>query len=101
RRQSSPNGTGLRRTPQVSPQSRTLARFWQCYDKLPAEIERQADKQYALFRDNPLHPSLRLKAVPPFWSVRISGSYRALAIRQGDVFYWFWIGPHQKYEEIL
>jgi len=85
----------------VTPQSRTLARFWLAYDKLPPEIRRQADKQYALFESNPLHPSLYLKAVGPFWSVRISGSYRALAIRKGDVFNWFWIGPHDKYEELL
>jgi hypothetical protein len=78
-----------------------LARFWQRYDELPAETQRRADKQYALFETNPLHPSLRLKAVGPFWSVRISGSYRALAIRKGDVFHWFWIGPHDEYEEIL
>jgi hypothetical protein len=85
----------------VNIHSRTFARFWQRYDELPAEIQRQADKQYALFHDNPLHPSLRLKAVGPFWSVRVSGSYRALAIRRGDVFHWFWIGPHDEYEEIL
>jgi hypothetical protein len=85
----------------VSFSSRTLARFWQRYDELPGEIQRQADKQYALFRDNPLHPSLRLKSVGPFWSVRISGSYRALAIRKGNVFHWFWIGPHEDYNGIL
>ena len=61
----------------------------------------RAGKQYALFQGNPLHPSLRLKAVGPFWSVRVSGSYRALAIRKGDVFHWIWIGPHDEYEEIL
>jgi len=85
----------------VNFQSRTFARFWQRYDELPAEIQRQADKQYALFQQNPLHPSLKLKAVGPFWSVRVSGSYRALAIRKGDVFHWFWIGPHDEYETIL
>jgi hypothetical protein len=85
----------------VNLQSRTLARFWQQYDQLPVEVRRQADKQYALFQKNPTHPSLRLKEVGPFWSVRISGSYRALAIRKADAFHWFWIGPHQKYDEIL
>ena len=23
--------------------------------------------------------------------------YRALAVREGDVFYWFWIGHHDEY----
>jgi hypothetical protein len=85
----------------VNIQSRTLARFWRLYDELPAKVQRQADKQYALFQQNPLHPSLRLKAVGPFWSVRISGSHRALAIRKEDVLHWFWIGPHDQYEAIL
>jgi hypothetical protein len=85
----------------VTFQSRTFARFWQRYDELSPEMQRQADKQYALFRENPLQPSLRLKAVGPFWSVRVSGSHRALALRKGDVFHWFWIGPHDEYEAIL
>ena len=82
-------------------QSRTLARFWLLYDGLPPEIRQRADKQYGLFGSDPFHPSLRLKPVGPFWSVRISSSYRALAVRRGDVFNWFWIGPHDKYEELL
>ena len=85
----------------MSFQSRTFPRFWRRYDELPREMQRQADKQYALFQGNPFHHSLHLKAVGPFWSVRVSGSYRALAIRKGDVFHWFWIGPHDEYEEIL
>jgi hypothetical protein len=82
-------------------QSRTFARFWKHYDLLPEELQRRADKQYALFLKDPRHPSLRLKPVGPFWSVRISRSCRALAIRKGDVFAWFWIGHHHEYEEIL
>jgi hypothetical protein len=82
-------------------QSRTFARYWQRYDELPTEIQRQADKQYSLFAENPFHPSLRLKAVGPYWSVRVSESHRALALRKGDVFYWFWIGPHNEYDKIL
>ena len=75
--------------------SRALPRFWHQYDTLPVKIQHQADKQYLLFRSDPRHPSLYLKPVGPFWSVRVSGSYRALAIRTGAVFVWFWIGPHE------
>jgi hypothetical protein len=85
----------------VNFESRTFARFWHRYDALPVQIQRQADKQYALFKQNPFHRSLHLKATGPFWSLRVSGSYRALAIRKGDVFHWFWIGPHDEYEQIL
>lgn len=82
-------------------QSYALPRFWDLYDQLPAEIQAQADKQYALFSQNPSHPSLRFKPVGPFWSVRISHSCRALAIRDGDMLTWFWIGTHAEYDKLL
>ena len=81
--------------------SRTSAEFWDLYNALPIEIQRQADKQYALFSQNPLHPSLRLKPAGAFWSVRISASYRAVASRRGDEFFWFWIGSHDEYTQLL
>jgi hypothetical protein len=43
---------------------------------------------------------LRFKPVGPFWSVRISRAYRALAIRHGDVLTWFWIGTHAGYDKL-
>ena len=48
--------------------SHPLAEFWQCYDALPADIQEQADNQYALFATNPYHSSLRFKQTGPFWS---------------------------------
>jgi len=35
------------------------------------------------------------------WSARVTNSFRALAIREGDVFIWFWIGPHDEYMRML
>ncbi len=81
--------------------SLALHRFWELYDRLPEEIQGQADKQYTLFSANPLHPSLHFKRVGPFWSVRVSYSYRALAVRDGDVLTWFWIGTHADYDRLL
>jgi len=75
--------------------------FWSFYDRLPQQIQEQAAKQYQLFARNPLHPSLRLKPVGPFWSVRVSRSYRALAARRGDHFFWFWIGSHADYDKLI
>jgi len=85
----------------VSFESRALPRFWKCFDQLPPAIQLLAHKQYALFLTNPQHRSLRLKQVGPFWSVRISRSYRALALRKQDQFVWFWIGTHREYETII
>ena len=81
--------------------SRVSAEFWEQYNALPAEIQRQADKAYRLFSANPSHPSLSLKKAGPFWSARISLEYRVLGYRQDREFYWFWIGPHGEYGKIL
>lgn len=81
--------------------SRTLPEFWHCYDALPADIRRRAAKQFAILRRDPRHPSLQLKPVGEFWSVRVSDAYRALACREGNVFTWFWIGSHDEYERLL
>jgi hypothetical protein len=34
--------------------------FWAHYRALPAEIQQLADKNFALLKQNPQHPSLRL-----------------------------------------
>lgn len=75
--------------------------FWEHYDLLPEEIRSLADKQYKLFSRNPKHRSLRFKPAGRFWSVRISQSYRALAVRDGSVLTWFWIGTHADYDKLL
>jgi hypothetical protein len=81
--------------------SKALAEFWILYDALPNDIQRRADKQFTLFAANPKHPSIQLKPVGEFWSVRITEAYRALAIREGPVFTWFWIGSHDQYERLI
>jgi hypothetical protein len=60
-----------------------------------------AKKKFALFAENPAHPSLQLKPVGVFWSVRVTEAYRALAIRTGNEFTWVWIGGHDEYERII
>ena len=56
--------------------------FWECYKRLPVKVQRQPDRQFALFESDPFHRSLRLKAVGDVWVVRVSRSYRALARRK-------------------
>ena len=41
----------------------TTSDFWQQYHLLPKFVQRNADRCYALMRDNPSHPSLRMKRV--------------------------------------
>jgi hypothetical protein len=85
---------------------RAGAGFWKDYDALPAEIRGRADKQFALMKANPQHPSLRFKKIGDrdgreVWSARISLKYRALAIRLPEEFLWFWIGEHGVYDEMV
>jgi len=64
-------------------------RFWQLYHALPKDVQEQADKQFALLKANPSHPSLRFKKVGNLWSVRINLNMRALAVQEGDDVIWF------------
>jgi len=81
--------------------SRASEEFWGLYNRMPRSAQRAADKQFELFGKDPTHPSLHLKPVGGLWSARINDAYRALAMREGDVFYWFWIGPHDQYERLI
>jgi len=68
--------------------SRASEEFWDLYWRIPRIAQRAADKQFELFRKDPTHPSLHLKPVGGLWSVLINEADRALAVREGDVFYW-------------
>jgi hypothetical protein len=77
-------------------------RFWRCYNGLPPEIRKLADKNFQLFRLNPQHPSLHFeRKKPEVWAVRLSSGHRALGRQIGDHLVWFWIGPHDEYERLL
>lgn len=64
-------------------------RFWQLYRALPASLQELADKNFELLKNNPQHPSLHLKKVGRFWSVRIGLGCRALAVKEGSTMAWF------------
>jgi hypothetical protein len=82
--------------------SYTTPEFWQAYAELSPELKKQARKSYQLWKEDSSYPSLHFKKVGKnLWSVRISGGYRALALKKGDDYYWFWIGSHDEYENIL
>jgi hypothetical protein len=82
--------------------SYTTPEFWQAYAELSPELKKQARKSYQLWKEDSTCPSLHFKKVGKnLWSVRISGGYRALALKKGDDYYWFWIGSHDEYENIL
>jgi hypothetical protein len=59
--------------------SHALASFWKCYEQLPANVQKLADKKFALFKANPRHPSLDFRKKGEVYTVEIGRSYRALA----------------------
>jgi len=81
----------------------TSSRFWQCFDALPAEIQKLARRNYELLKQNPAHPSLQFKSVHGgrFRSVRVGIHYRALGVPVPEGVQWFWIGPHSEYDKFF
>jgi len=76
-------------------------RFWQTYEKLPADIQRLADRNYRLWLQDRLHPSVHFKKVGRFWSARVGLHYRALGVEADDTLIWFWIGSHSEYDRLI
>ncbi|QDS91610.1 hypothetical protein FF011L_03400 [Roseimaritima multifibrata] len=75
--------------------------FWECYKKLPDVIRTLADKNFALLKDNPDHPSLHFKKVGRYRSARVGRDFRALAVETDDGLLWFWIGNHAEYDRLI
>ncbi len=75
--------------------------FWVSYEELSASTQNLADKSFQLLKANPRHPSLHFKKVGRYWSARIGGKHRALAVEAGEGLIWFWIGTHSEYDRLL
>jgi len=81
-----------------------LPSFWQLYRQLPNDVQELADKNFALLKADPRHPSLRLKKVgktKQLWSVRVGIHHRALGLDKPEGIVWVWIGPHAEYDTLL
>ena len=84
--------------------SSTTKDFHKRLNQLPISVQEQANKAYALWRTEPYHPSLQFKRVSqrqPIYSARVSLNYRALGLLEEEHVYWFWIGTHAEYDELL
>ncbi len=81
-----------------------LPEFLILYRALPEQVRQQARQAYALFQQNPHHPSLRFRQVHlvrPIFSARVGLHYRAVGVREGNNIFWFWIGSHAEYDRLL
>ncbi len=84
--------------------SATLSSFWDAYQDLNQKTKLAARKAYRLWNENSFYPSLNFKCINSqenIWSVRITRSYRAIGILDGDTVTWFWIGNHDDYEKFF
>ncbi len=71
---------------------------------LPQNVQAQAKKSYELWREDHYHKSLQFKQVSQkqaICSVRVGIGYRALGLIEDEEIYWFWIGPHGEYDNLL
>lgn len=75
--------------------------FWSAYEALPLEVKRLADRNFEKLKENPKYPSLHLKKIKRYWSVRIGINYRALSVEVEDGLLWFWIGSHAEYDKLI
>jgi mRNA-degrading endonuclease RelE of RelBE toxin-antitoxin system len=72
--------------------------------QLPQAIQQQASKTYGIRCSDPFHSGLQFKKVSlrqPIYSVRVGLNYRAIGLLEENHIYWFWIGPHSEYDELL
>lgn len=75
--------------------------FWAAYHALSEDIRTLADKNFALLKNNPRHPSLHFKRIGKLWSVRVGDHYRALGFDVPGGIHWFWIGTHAHYDKMI
>jgi hypothetical protein len=65
-------------------------KFKPLLDALPRRVQDVANRNFALLKQNPKHPSLHFKEIKDnLWSARVGRGYRALAIEGQDGFHWF------------
>ena len=84
--------------------SRTRPSFWRAYARLDEPNRQAARRAYALFTENPDHPSLRFKKLGGYervWSVRINKQHRAPGERQGDTITRVWVGTHNEFDNLF
>jgi len=76
-------------------------KFWAAYQALPSAVQRLADSNFELLKNDPRHPSLQFKKIGSYWSVRVGLRYRALSVETDSGYLWFWIGSHADYDRLI
>ena len=72
-----------------------------CTSGFDNPVRKLADRSFELLKSDPQHPSLHLKKVGLYRSVRIGLHHRAVAVEAPDGLVWFWIGTHAEYDRLI
>jgi hypothetical protein len=75
--------------------------FGEAYLQLPSPVQKQTDKAFEHFAENPRYNSLHFKCVGKselIYSIRINLKYRALGRMRQDGIHWYWVGKHDEYD---
>lgn len=80
--------------------ARKVPDLWVCWRSLPEDNRKRADQAYEHLKQDPQYPSLHFKKVGHFWSARVGGAGRAVAVEGADGFIRFGIGTHADYEKL-
>jgi hypothetical protein len=75
--------------------------YWRRYNSLPESVRKLVDRSFELLKTDPHHPSLHLKKVGRYWSVRIGLHHRAVAVEAPGGLLWFWVGGHAEYDQFV
>ena len=75
-------------------------RFNEAFDKLPPDVQRKATQNFQNLLRDPM--SVGFKPMPGLgggnlYSAQIGARYRALAVKTGEGYVWYWIGSHEDY----
>lgn len=78
-----------------------VEQFWERYNRMPAAVQKLADNNFAIIKQYPHHPLLRLLKVEEIISMRIGSRHRALAVQHEETTIWFWIGTQKHYNTFI
>jgi len=73
--------------------------FERRFSQLPLAVQKKAEKQEKLFRQNPFYPSLHTEKLEPknkeIWSIRVDRRYRIVfRFVSGSTVLFLTVGPH-------
>lgn len=71
------------------------------YDSLQVDARKLADKAFAQWKQDRGYPGLgfkKLQGEVDIWRVEIGIHHRAVCVKNGDRWVWFWIGTHAAFD---